>query len=198
MGENRTRVLAIILAAGESKRMGRNKLLLPWGHTSVLQQTIMNVKASNVDDVVLVTGHDDKSIMTIALATGMKTIHNKDYAKGFLASVQTAVRRVPNDVAAVLIMLGDQPMVGPDVINALLSAYQGGQKGLVAPAFQGQRGNPVIIDRRYLDELLSLPVDSAPRALLQRHPDDIVLVDIESDAVLHDLDLPEDYARWKP
>lgn len=191
-------VSAIILAAGESRRMGSNKLLLPWGQTTVLKQTIAAVKASNVQDIWVITGHQADAVRDQANAAGVKTIHNIDYANGFTTSVQTAVRNLQDSSDAILVVLGDQPMIDPLVMNALLAAYAAGSSGLVAPTYQGKRGNPVIIDRRYFSELLELPPDSAPRALLQNHPDDLELVESPDEAVLHDLDLPEDYARWRP
>lgn len=195
---DRDRVLAVIPAAGESRRMGRNKLLLPWDSVTVLARTIANVRSSAVADILVVTGHDREPVTAIVEAAGVKTIFNPDYANGFLSSVQTAIRSLTDDFAAVVIVLGDQPLINPEIIDKLLAAYHTGSCGLVAPAFRGQRGHPVIIDRRYFNELLSLPADGAPRFLLQRHPDDVALVEVPSDAILHDLDTPEDYARWRP
>jgi molybdenum cofactor cytidylyltransferase len=192
------RVTAVIPAAGESRRMGRNKLLLPWGETTVLEQTLATLAATSVYDRVVVSGHDPAAITARAAAAGARVLHNPDFAIGMLSSVQVAVRQLGPDVEAVLVMLGDQPMVSPEVIDRLIAAYATGPQGLVAPYYQGQRGNPVLIDRRYFDELLALPADSAPRNLLQRHGGDIRKVEIDRPAILHDLDRPEDYERWKP
>jgi molybdenum cofactor cytidylyltransferase len=94
--------------------------------------------------------------------------------------------------------LGDQPLVTPATIDQLLAAYAASPRGLVVPTYHGQRGNPVIIDRRHFAELLALPPEAAPRALLQSHPDDLLRVEVASDAILHDLDRPEDYERLRP
>ena len=192
------RVTAVVLAAGESRRMGRNKLLLPWDDTTVLGRTLANVAASNVADVLVVTGHNRHEIESVASRQDIVTTYNQSYAQGMLSSVQTAIRSLPAAVEAVLIMLGDQPLVPTQLIDELLQAYAASPHGLIAPIYEGRRGNPVIIDRRYFTELLALPEDSAPRALLQRHPDYLLLVEVENDAVLHDLDRPEDYERLRP
>lgn len=192
------RVTAVVLAAGESRRMGRNKLLLPWGETTVLGQTLAHVRASGVSGLVVVTGYERQRVEPIADAHGAATVHNDSYANGMLASVQTAVRQLAETVAAILVVLGDQPMVAPAVLDQLLAAYAGSRAGLVAPAYGSRRGNPVLIDRRHFAELLELPADAAPRALLQRHPDDLLLVPVDDEAILHDLDLPEEYQRWRP
>lgn len=192
------RVTAVILAAGESRRMGRNKLLLPWGDTTMLGRTLANVRASAVHDVLLVTGHEREKIDVTAAHQATPCVHNKDYANGMLSSVQTALRTLPPWTEAILVVLGDQPMVEPDVLDVLLTVYAGTPNGLVAPYYRGARGNPVLIDRRYFAELLALPPDAAPRALLRRHPDDLHAVEVESEAVLHDLDRPEEYERRRP
>ena len=195
--EVRRRVAAVVLAAGESRRMGTNKLLLPWGEMSVLERTLRNVAASGVAETVVVTGHEQEFTEPLAVRYG-RVSFNRDYTKGMLSSVQTAVHAIGPAAEAMLVMLGDQPLVGPDIIDALLAAYAAGPHGLVAPTYGGRRGNPVIIDRCYFAELLALPPEAAPRALLQRHPDDLLLVEVESDAILHDLDRPEDYERLRP
>jgi len=192
------RVTAVVLAAGESSRMGRNKLLLPWGETTVLARTLANVEASVAHDLVVVTGHERERIVPLAAMAGVATVHNHDYAQGMLSSVQVAVRALPAASEAILVVLGDQPMVAPASINRLLTAYAGSAAGLVAPVYNGRRGNPVLIDRRYFDELLALPPDDAPRALLGRHANDLLAVPVDDEAILYDLDRPEDYDRWRP
>lgn len=196
--EVRRRVAAVVLAAGESRRMGRNKLLLPWGDMTVLGRVLANVSASDVHSTVVVTGHDREHTETIASQMDVPTLQNEDYAKGMLASVQAAVRHLPPAVDAAFVVLGDQPLVGPEIINRLLSAYAEDPRGLIAPVYRGRRGNPVLIDRRYFAELLALPQEAAPRVLLQHHGDDVHYVECESDAILHDLDRPEDYERLRP
>lgn len=196
--EVRRRVAAVVLAAGESRRMGRNKLLLPWGDMTVLGRTLANVKASAVASTLVVTGHEREHSETIAGEMDVPMLLNEDYAKGMLTSVQAAVRHLPPAVDAVLVVLGDQPMVGPETINSLLGAYAESPRGLIAPVHEGQRGNPVLIDRRYFDELLALPPEAAPRVLLQRYADDIHYVEFNDDAILHDLDHPLDYERLRP
>ena len=210
VGEVWRRVTAVVLAAGESRRMGRNKLLLPWGETTVVGRTLANVRVSAVHDVVVVTGHEREKVETVVAAAerlhdasdthtaGPHIVDNIDYANGMLATVQAAVRALPAASEAILVVLGDQPMVGPPTIDRLLTAYAGSPAGLVAPTYDGRRGNPVLIDRRYFAELLTLPPDAAPRVLLARYPDDLLAVPVDSDAILHDLDRPEEYERFRP
>jgi molybdenum cofactor cytidylyltransferase len=193
------RVTAVVLAAGESKRMGQLKQLLPWGQTTVLAQSLSNLRASAVHDILVVSGHQAGAVEAVAREHGLDSVHNPDYASGeMLSSLQTAVRKLPENRSAVLVMLADQPMVGPEIVDLILDAYRKGQGELLAPSFRGRRGNPVLIGRRYFAELLALPAGAAPRDLLKSHPEDVVTVEVSTDSVLRDLDRPEDYERWRP
>ena len=189
---------AVILAAGQGKRMGQTKQLLPWGETTVLGQSIANVQAASVQDIVVVTGHDAERVTAVAQAAGVRTIYNPAYARGeMLSSLQTAVRALLGQTAAVLIFLADQPMLGPELIEPVLAAYRQAERGLIVPVFGGRRGHPTLIGQDYFAELLALPEEAAPRDLLRRHEAEIHLVPVSGDAILRDLDVPADYARYR-
>lgn len=193
------RVTTVILAAGEGKRMGETKQLLPWGSTTVLGQTIRNLQQTAVHNLLVITGHEAETVNKVAREADVKTLHNPDYAAGeMLSSLQTAVRQLPENITAVLVMLADQPMVKPETIDLLLEAYWQGHSDLIAPVFEGRRGNPVLIGRSYFAELLALPPGDAPRTLLHRHADKLHLVEVPTDSILRDLDKPEQYERERP
>jgi molybdenum cofactor cytidylyltransferase len=193
------RITAVVLAAGESKRMGQTKQLLPWGNTTVLGQVLQNLKASSIHDILVVSGHDAEKVEGVAQAEDIDTIHNPHYAAGeMLSSLQTAVRHLPANTDAILVTHADQPLVTPAIIDHLLTAHRQGEGDIIAPVYNGQRGNPVLISRRFFAELLELPLGSAPRDLLRRHPDAIHLLQIADESVLIDLDDPETYQRWQP
>jgi len=193
------RVTAAVLAAGEGRRMGASKLLLPWGEATVLDRTLAQLERSSVTDILVVTGHDAEAVAVVARAHGARTIHNPDYASGgMLSSLRLAVGCLAPEVEGVLVALADQPMVETATIDALVSAFRSTGAGFVAPVHAGRRGNPVLIARRHFAALAALPAGAAPRALLARHPEDLRLVAVESEAVLCDIDRPEDYRRWRP
>lgn len=199
----RAPIVAIVLAAGQGWRMGPGrqqlKLLLPWGDTTILGQTLRHVQRSSLDHILVVTGHEAAAVAAIAAAHQLPTIHNPHYATGeMLSSLQAGLRQVADSCAAVLVVLADQPLVTPAIIDQLLAAYRQGPAGIVAPIYQGQRGNPVLFDRRHFAGLLALPAGAAPRDLLQKHPADMQLVAVDSDAILADIDRPEDYERLRP
>lgn len=189
----------MVLAAGESQRMGQPKQLLPWGKLTMLGQTLRNLRQSDVDDILVVSGHRAEEVAAIAREHNVHTIHNPDYAEGeMLSSLQAALPHVSKNVDAVLVMLADQPLVDAPLINQILDAFRKGTGGLVAPAYKGQRGNPVLIGSRYFDELAALSWGQAPRALLRRHAADLHLVPVESKAILLDIDRPEEYRQRRP
>jgi len=191
------RVTAVVLAAGQSQRMGRSKQLLPWGDTTVLGQTLRNLKETAVYDILVVTGSEAEKVKAIAQEEGVPTQHNSRHATGeMLSSLQTAIENLPNNRTAVLVMMADQPMVTAPVINHILQAYWRGEGDIVAPEFGGRRGNPVLIDRRHFEDLLALPLGSAPRDLLKRHQ--VYLVPTTSETILQDIDLLEDYEKYRP
>ncbi len=150
-------------------------------------------------DILVVSGHEAGAVEAVAREQGIDAVYNPDYGAGeMLSSLQTAVRQLPDNRSAVLVMLADQPMVGPEVIDLILGAYREGRGDLLAPSFRGRRGNPVLIGRRYFAELLSLPTGAAPRDLLRSHPEDLITIEAPADSILRDLDKAEDYERWRP
>jgi len=202
-----TPVTAVILAAGEGRRMGLHggqpKQLLPWGQRTVLGETLHQVSHSLVHEIIVITGHEAEAVSAEADRFNgwpkPRLIHNPDYRAGeMLSSLQQAVRELDEGVTAVLVILADQPMVESGIYNQLLAAFWQGKGELIAPSFNGRRGNPVLIGHRYFAELLQLPAGAAPRALLQAHPEALVLLPIETDSVICDLDTPEEYERLRP
>ncbi len=197
--ESHRRVTAVVLAAGESKRMGRSKQLLPWGTTTVLGQTIRVLQRSAVNEVIVVSGAHAEAIEAEVAPFGVKAIYNERFATGgMISSLQTALDQLPENRAAVLVMLADQPMIESLTIDTVIQAYWENRGELIAPVFAGRRGNPVLFGRSYFRELLSLPGGSAPREILRRHEQDLTLVAVESDSILHDIDREADYERWRP
>lgn len=192
------RATAIVLAAGQATRMGRNKLLLPWEDSTILGRILATLAITSVDDIVVVAGHEAEAIAPIAGAARVRIVENRAYDQGMLRSLQEGVRAVADSCHAVLAVLADQPMLEAATIDHLLAAWRQHDVGLVAPVFAGQRGNPVLIDRRHFSELLLLPDGAAPRDLLKRYTDAVWRVPVDDPGVVHDIDRPEDYERWRP
>ena len=193
-------VVAIVLAAGESQRMGRLKPLLPYGSVTVIEAVVRSLKASRVDQVCVVLGHRREEIVAKLQDEGVTCIANPDYAEGMLRSVQVGVAGTPPDTAWFVIALGDQPSIQPSTVNLLLDAARSGlaeepRVTIVVPSYGGRRGHPLVIHSCHRAEIGELRPDVGLRELLRRHPEAVRHVDVSVESVLHDMDTPEDYER---
>ena len=188
-------IVGIILSAGESKRMGTPKQLLPWRKTIILQQVIDNAQASRLGMILLVLGYCADDIAgKIRASSKIRTLVNHDFKTGMSSSVKCGIKNAPAKAEAYMLLLGDQPFIGPEVINNLIDAYHAGRHGIIVPIYNGQRGHPVIFDSRYKKELLSIDGQGA-KEVIEKHTHDIFEVRVDSANVLIDIDTPQDYQK---
>jgi len=188
-----TGIWAIVLAAGESKRMGSPKMLLPYNDVTIIEQVIRNLMDSGVDRVVVVVGTNREEIMKVTRRYDVFHCYNENYKSGMLSSVKCGFWSLPAGCLAALIMPGDQPMTGPGEINRVIGTFAESDKGLVMAVHSGRRGHPLIVDMKYMDEVLSLSDSEGLRALAERHPEDVLESDTDDPSVLRDIDTQEDY-----
>lgn len=186
---------AIILAAGESKRMGVPKLLLPFGRKSIIETVIENVLESSVDKILIVLGADRKKILGKIKNYPLVKTFNPHFKKGMLSSVRWGIQKLPSETKAALVILGDQPQISPLTINLILKAYQSGTKGIVLPVYRKSGGHPLLLDMKYRDEIQALSPEIGLRHLLTLHPDDILKVKMKSAHILRDIDDEADYQQ---
>jgi molybdenum cofactor cytidylyltransferase len=187
-------VAAVILAAGLSTRMGpRNKLLVRDASGQAMVARVADaVLASRARPVSVVLGHQSTEVRQALAGRDVRFVEAVDYAQGLSASLRAGLASVPADAAAVLVCLGDMPLVSTAEIDRLLAAYDPNEGRLiVVPTHRGKRGNPVLWDRRFFDEMVALSGDTGARALLLRHAEWVAEVELETDAVLVDFDTPE-------
>jgi molybdenum cofactor cytidylyltransferase len=186
-------IWAVVLAAGESRRMGTQKLLLPFRETTVVEAVVRTALASRVGRALAVLGADRDAIRAKLEPCGVDIAINEDFARGMLSSVQAGFRALPADAEAAVVMLGDQPFLPARVIDAVVRAYEESRKGIVIPVHKGRRGHPVLVDLKYRDEVLGLDPADGLRQLIRAHPDDILEVEVGCADILRDMDTPEDY-----
>lgn len=193
--ELQQRVAAIVLAAGLSKRMGQPKALLPWDGRTVIEAIAARLITARLADVLVVTGHKSSAVGRALRWLPVQTVYNEAYEVGeMLSSLQAGLRALPDSIAACLVVLGDQPALDPRVIEQLLTAYAEVRGGIIAPVYRGERGHPVLFDRRFWPDLLAL-TEGAPRDVIARYPEHVALVPVESDSILRDFDTPQEYRR---
>ena len=186
----------IILAAGESKRMGSTKQLLPFQGSTMLGQVISQVRQSLLYERIVVLGHDADRIMNDVSFADMNIIINHDYKKGQNSSLIKGLSLVSPECRAAMFFLADQPLITTAIINRLLTAFESGENtgaAFVIPFYKGHRGNPVIAARKIFPELERLNSDTGARTLFKKYENEILKVDIEDEGILFDIDTPEDY-----
>jgi molybdenum cofactor cytidylyltransferase len=188
-------ISAIVLAAGESRRMGETKQLLPWQGKTVLGHLLDTLLTSSVDEVILVLGHEVERVLEKISIREIKVVFNPDYQKGMSTSLRRGLMATHKDGEAFFVVLADQPALTPEIIHQLIDTFRRVQPGknIVAPCFRGRRGHPVLFGKKYREEFGGLTGDVGGREILARHPEDILLLEMDTDAVLIDLDTPEDY-----
>lgn len=191
-------ITAIILAAGESKRMGEPKMLMPWGRSTVLQTVISTFQAADVRDILLVTGGAREQVERLVGKT-VQTIYNDDYKKsGMLGSIQLGLRAKMREASAALICLGDQPQVEEGSVRSVCDTFLKTRSSLVVPSYQKQRGHPWLVARALWDEILLMREPDTMRNFLNKHISEIQYVESGTPTILQDVDTPEDYLKYKP
>jgi molybdenum cofactor cytidylyltransferase len=195
-------ISAIILAAGDSRRMGQPKLFLPWGQTNVLGQVVGTFSSAGIEDIIVVTGRTHESleaeVLRLSLQYPVRVTHNPlSSSGGMLSSIQAGLIATDPAVSAVLIGLGDQPQVQEETIRAICSAFSRTGAALVFPSFQNRRGHPWLASRTCWTGILALPHSTNPRKYIKNFPGQIEYIEAD-ESILDDLDTPEDYQRQHP
>jgi molybdenum cofactor cytidylyltransferase len=191
-------ISAIVLAAGEAKRMGQNKVLLPWQGKTLLEHVLDRLLHSEVDEIILVLGHEAERIREKISAQGIQIVVNPAYREGMSASLRQGLSIMDKRAEAFLVALGDQPGIHEEMINQLIEAFHKAlpRKNIVLPAYRSKPGHPVLFGIRYREEMGKLKGDVGGRQILADHPEDILSLEMDTDEVLQDIDTPEDYREY--
>jgi len=180
--------------------MGRPKQMLAWQGKTLLRHVLDSLIDSAVDDIILVLGHEAEAIrksLTDLQSSRIKVVINPDYKRGMASSLRRGLLALVPGSEAFLVLLADQPGIGPEIIDRLIRGFREAdpKRGIVRPVYRGRPGHPVLIGVRYLQEALQLQGDVGARQILIDHPVDILEIEVDRDAVLKDIDTPEEYQK---
>ena len=192
--EKPPRIVALVLAAGYSSRMGSFKPLAPLGTSTLLEVAVTRFLRAGIVDVRVVVGHRADELTPVLDPLGIKWIFNAQYERGMFSSVLAGLNSFEPDMDAFFLLPCDIPLVNSETIRALLSVYNLDDPKIIYPRFSGQRGHPPLIPAAYLKGDLSPDYPGGLRALLARYePNAVIDVDLEDENILLDCDTPSDY-----
>jgi molybdenum cofactor cytidylyltransferase len=195
------RVVGIVLAAGESRRMGQLKALLPFGERTVIEQVLQPLLHADLAAVAVVLGYRAADIAAVIQSLPVQLLHNPDYQHGMTTSIQVALRDITPIPDAYLLALVDQPHLGQELIQQLLATFAHTGKGVVIPTYHGKRGHPLVLAARYRQEVLALGPQQGLNLVTRGHPEDTLEMPVDNDDILRDMDYQEEYAaelqRWQ-
>lgn len=197
-------VAAVIAAAGQSRRMGQPKQLLPWGDQTVIEAVVNNLAAAGVSPIVCVVGRNAQEVGDQLSNASVHTVYNTAYfRREMLYSFQLGLKHL-NAIcsettqplcAGTLFSLGDQPHVSAYVIEKIVAQVRQTPRRIVVPSYQMRRGHPFFIPRSLWPQILDLGPADTLRSVVQQHAQSIAYVNLTTDSVLTDIDTPADYAR---
>jgi molybdenum cofactor cytidylyltransferase len=193
MKENRLFISVIVLAAGESKRMGEPKQLMPFGSSTIIEKTIGNFLDSDVTEIILVTGYKSSEIVDKVAGKPVKIVENSNYLQGMSTSISAGLNQVSIESQGVMIALADQPFVDSQTINHLIKEFGVQNKGILIPCYRSERGHPVIFSFKYKEALMALKGDVGGKEIINNNPDDVAEIEVECYGIVADIDTKESY-----
>ncbi len=186
---------AVLLAAGESHRMGNvNKLSLPIGGTPLLRRSARILARSGLVELVVVVGYQQEVARQLLQGLPARIVYNDDFGAGQMTSVCCGLRALQKPCAGIMICLSDQPLLEVADFKTLIAGFASCQTSIMVPVYQGQRGNPVVLDYHHREAILAGRENPGCRRLIEKHPELVTTLEMPNDHVLIDLDTPEAYA----
>jgi len=186
-------ISVIILAAGESRRMGEPKQLMPLGKTTILQHTVDNFLNSEVHDVIVVVGYRAEEVISLIADRSVTITVNSAYREGMSTSIIAGLSLISEKTQGIMLALADQPFIDSHTINHLIEAFGAHNENIAIPVYQGKRGHPIIFAIKYKEALLRLKGDIGGREIIGQHPDDILEVPVNCEGICVDIDTVDNY-----
>jgi molybdenum cofactor cytidylyltransferase len=190
-------IVAIILSAGYSSRMGEFKPLLPFGDATVLERDVSLFRNAGIEDVRVVIGHRAADLLPLVERLQARPVMNERYADGMFSSVLAGVASLGDDVEAFFLLPVDIPLVSHQTISLLAEAFRKRNGSILYPAFYGKRGHPPLIASRYRNEIIDWNGEGGLKSFLSRHDSEAVSIETEDESILLDMDTLAEYDRLR-
>jgi molybdenum cofactor cytidylyltransferase len=184
---------ALILAAGESKRMGRLKPLLRFKDTTFLGQAISVLRLSDADRITVVLGAEAETIRKLVDLSGINVVINKSYLKGQLSSLVAGIENSPPGTEAILVCLVDMPFITKEVVNQMVRTFKKTGSPIIVPVYDEKRGHPALFSEALFSELLNAPEEQGARYVLYSNEERVLEVETSEPGILISIDTPADY-----
>jgi len=190
-------IVAVVLAAGESSRMGRPKALLPIGGQTFIERIVAALKQVKLGKIIVILGHNASELQAKISQLPVEILINTDYKLGQLSSLQLAVQRLQSEIDCdgMLVHLVDHPYLVPSLIEEMIRRFYDTKKPIIVPKFHGKRGHPVIFSRDLFAELLNAPMDQGAKAVVNAHRAETLEIETEEEGIAVDIDTPELYQQ---
>jgi molybdenum cofactor cytidylyltransferase len=194
-------IVAVVLAAGESSRMGRPKALLPIEGVRFIERIVNSLKSTKVGKILVVLGHNAEEMRQKIADLPVLIVVNNEYKKGQLSSLVAAIRDIQSrqssaELDGILVHLVDHPYVNPILVDVMIDRFYESKKLIVVPRYHGRRGHPVIFSRSLFSELLNAALDQGAKTVVHAHQKDTLEIDTEDEGVTIDIDTPEEYRQF--
>lgn len=187
--------VAIILAAGESRRMGQPKQLLPFGDKTMLECVIDAFQTPRVDEIRVVLGYKADEIAAKITHTPCKIVKNDRYPLGMFTSMQAGLRDLPKNAKIVMLAICDQPRLRRETVETLIKKFESKRHKILIPSYNGRQGHPPLLRAEYAKEILAMDESMTLKHFYGEHADDIERLVVEDEGVLIDIDDREAYER---
>ncbi len=191
-------IAGLILAAGESSRMGSDKALLNYHGRTFLETILSTLRNAGLRRIAVVLGHHAAEIQRALDLRGTEVVVNEDYRRGQTSSLQAGLKALESeDLEAVLLCLVDHPKISVGVVQKLIATFRKSPAPVVIPTFQEQRGHPVLIGRPLFTELKTLSHDQGANTVIRKYRDSASFVEVSDPGILIDVDSPAAYRSLK-
>jgi molybdenum cofactor cytidylyltransferase len=193
-------IVAVILSAGESSRMGRPKALLPIDGVRFVEKIVMTLEATRVGKIIVVLGHNAAEMQRHISDLPVDWVMNPNYKAGQLSSLTAAIRHIESGTDAekvdgILVHLVDHPYLSAELVNLMIDRFYQTKKLIVVPRHGERRGHPVIFSRSLFPELLAAPPEEGAKAIVHAHRSETLELVTEDKGVTIDIDTPEEYRK---